>query len=135
MAVGRLLGVTELTGSPESVGRAREYVRRKLGDAHPAVDDVTLLVSEVVTNAILHSDSGDGGTVTLALTDCDEYVHVDVVDAGGRGAPRLCGESLAEGGRGLMLVDLISERWDVRADEAGRTVWFDVKYKQDGDDL
>ncbi|MFC4533648.1 ATP-binding protein [Sphaerisporangium dianthi] len=129
MATGRLLGVIELVGSPESVSQAREFVRAKLGEAHPAIDDVTLLVSEVVTNAVLHSDSRNGGKVTLAIADCHDFVHVDVVDAGGRSAPRVCGETLAEGGRGLMLVDLISQRWDVHEDDAGRTVWFDVKYK------
>ncbi|WP_248958152.1 ATP-binding protein [Sphaerisporangium perillae] len=129
MAAGRLLGVTELLGSPESVSRAREYVRRKLGDAHPAIDDVTLLVSEVVTNAVLHSDSKNGGKVTLAIADCHDFVHVDVVDEGGECSPRLCGDLLAEGGRGLVLVDLISHQWSVREDDTGRTVWFDVKYK------
>ncbi|MEU8269205.1 ATP-binding protein [Sphaerisporangium sp. NPDC049002] len=90
---------------------------------------MTLLVSGVVTNSVIHSDSRGGGKVTLALADCYAFVHVDVVDAGSRTAPRLCGELLAEGGRGLMLVDLISARWGVHDDEAGRTLWFEVDYE------
>ncbi|MEV7969161.1 ATP-binding protein [Sphaerisporangium sp. NPDC088356] len=128
---GTLLGVIDLVGSPESVSLAREFVRRKLGDGHPALDDVTLLVSEVVTNAVVHSDSKNGGKVTLALADCYDLVHVDVADAGSRTAPRVCGGILSEGGRGLMLVDLVSDRWDVHDDDTGRTVWFEVGYRRE----
>ncbi|GAA3802045.1 hypothetical protein GCM10022226_22290 [Sphaerisporangium flaviroseum] len=130
MTTGSLLGVLDLIGSPESVSRARAYVREKLGDEHPALDDVTLLVSEVVTNAIVHSDSKNGGNVMLALADCHDFIHVDVVDAGGETAPRLGGDTSAESGRGLLLVQTLSHRWDVHEDDAGRTVWFEVRYQR-----
>ncbi|WP_424531790.1 ATP-binding protein [Sphaerisporangium viridialbum] len=127
MRMGSLLGVTDLVGSPESVSQARDYVRQKLGEDHPALDDVTLLVSEVVTNAVVHSDSRDGGRVTLAIADCYDLIHVDVVDAGSATAPRVRGDMFAEGGRGLMLVETLSHRWNVYDDAAGRTVWFQIK--------
>ncbi|MET8141627.1 ATP-binding protein [Sphaerisporangium sp. NPDC005288] len=130
MVTGHLLGVVDLVCVPESVALAREYVRRKLGAGHPALDEVTLLVSEVVTNSVVHSDSRDGGTVTLALADCQDFVHVDVVDAGGESTPQVCHDPYAEGGRGLMLVDLMSKTWSVYEDEAGRTVWFEVAYER-----
>lgn len=125
---GILLGVTDLAGSLESPRQAREYVRGRLGDDHPAVEDVTLLVSEVVTNAVVHSNSRDGGGVTLALADCFDLIHVDVVDEGGASVPQVGEDRFAESGRGLMLVDLISDRWGVYEDEAGRTVWFQIRY-------
>ncbi|MEU8270275.1 ATP-binding protein [Sphaerisporangium sp. NPDC049002] len=135
MRTGSLLGVTDLLGFPESVSRAREYVRHKLGEGHPALDDVTLLVSEVVTNSVVHSNSRNGGRVTLAIADCHDLIHVDVVDAGGDTAPHVGGDLLAEGGRGLILVETLSHRWDVYDHPAGRTVWFQVKYKRgDGHD-
>jgi anti-sigma regulatory factor (Ser/Thr protein kinase) len=134
MRIGRLLGVTDLIGRPESVSLAREFVRRKLGDNHPALDDVTLLVSEVVTNAVVHSESRNGGRVTLALADCHDLVHVDVVDAGGDTDPHVRDPLLAEGGRGLLLVETLSYRWNVHEHATGRTVWFQVRYKQDGND-
>ncbi|WP_248959420.1 ATP-binding protein [Sphaerisporangium perillae] len=130
MTTESLLGVIDLIGAPESVSRARGYVREKLGGEHPALDDVTLLVSEVVTNAIVHSDSKNGGRVTLALADCHDLIHVDVVDAGSETAPYVSGDLFAEGGRGLRLVQTISHRWDVYEDDTGRTVWFEVKYKR-----
>ncbi len=74
-----LLGVVDLVAIPESASRARKFVGEKLGDGHPALDDVTLLVSELVTNAIRHSDSRHGGTVTLSVADRGDHVRVDVV--------------------------------------------------------
>ncbi|GGK88137.1 hypothetical protein Sme01_01020 [Sphaerisporangium melleum] len=128
MTTGSLLDAIELIGSPESVAEARAYVREKLGAGHPALDDVTLLVSEVVTNSIVHSDSKNGGKVTLALADRHDVIHVDVVDAGGAEVPHVCGEQDGESGRGLLLVQAIAHRWDVHDNPAGRTVWFQVKY-------
>ncbi len=133
IATGILLGVTELAGSPESVAAAREYVRRKLGTRHPALDDVTLLTSELVTNAVIHSNSRNGGSVSLALADCHCFIHVDVVDSGGDTVPCVRGDVLAEGGRGLMLVDPLSQRWGIYEDDAGRTAWFEVAYRRGGD--
>ncbi|MDH2430040.1 ATP-binding protein [Sphaerisporangium sp. TRM90804] len=133
MRIGSLLGVIELAGHPASVSSAREYVRAKLGDDHPALDDVTLLVSEVVTNAVVHSDSRNGGKVTLALADCHDVIHVDVVDAGGDTVPHVRGDETAESGRGLLLVDALAYRWDVYEDTAGRTVWFQVEYRRQDD--
>ncbi|MET8146468.1 ATP-binding protein [Sphaerisporangium sp. NPDC005288] len=127
-----MLGVLDLLGSPQSPARARVWVRRKLGADHPALEDVTRLVSEVVTNAVVHSDSRDGGRITLALADCFDRIHADVVDDGGESVPRVCvSDDFAESGRGMMLVDLLSQAWGVYEDEAGRTVWFEVEYRRD----
>ncbi|GGK86393.1 ATP-binding protein [Sphaerisporangium melleum] len=126
--MGNLLGVIELAGIPESASVAREFVRQKLGAGHPALDDVTLLVSEAVTNSVVHSDSRNGGKVRLAIADCHDLIHVDVVDAGGDTVPHVRGDLYAEGGRGLMLVETLSHRWDVYEDAGGRTLWFQVRY-------
>ncbi|WP_203982870.1 ATP-binding protein [Sphaerisporangium rufum] len=116
----------------ESPFRAREWIKERLGADHPAVEDVTLLVSEVVTNAAVHSDSQNGGRVTVALADCFDRIHVDVVDEGGASVPEVRGDVFAEGGRGLLLVDVISDTWGIYEGEAGRTVWFEVAYRRGG---
>ncbi len=132
----RLLGVIELVGCRESARQAREYVREKLGSDHPALGDVTLLVSELVANSVVHSESKNGGKVTLAIADCFDRIHVDVVDAGGKTAPQVSARAsgdMAESGRGLMFVDMLSDRWDVYEHDTGqRTVWFQVKYQREG---
>ncbi|WP_203994022.1 ATP-binding protein [Sphaerisporangium rufum] len=129
-ATGILLGVTDLPGSPESASRARAWIRDRLGEDHPALEDVTLLVSEVVTNSVIHSASRDGGKVTLAIADCHEFIHIDVVDDGAETEPRVCGDPFGESGRGLMLVDVIARNWGVYTDPAGRTVWFQCAYRR-----
>ncbi|MEU9886373.1 ATP-binding protein [Sphaerisporangium sp. NPDC051011] len=108
---------------------AREFVRKRLGDDHPALDTVTLLVSEVVSNAVVHSNSRNGGKVTLALADCHDFVHVDVVDAGGEEAPRVRDDESGESGRGLLIVQTLASGWGVRQDLTSRTVWFQVGYE------
>ncbi|MER5648843.1 ATP-binding protein [Streptosporangium sp. NPDC002524] len=128
---GTLLGVTDLIGSPKSVARAREYVRQRLGAGHPALENVTLLVSELVTNAVIHSDSRNGGRVTLALVDGYDFIHADVADEGSESVPQVSTDMFAEGGRGLFLVEAISSRWGIYTDCAGRTVWFQVGYQRD----
>ncbi|MEU9887152.1 ATP-binding protein [Sphaerisporangium sp. NPDC051011] len=101
----------------------------RLGRAHPALEIVTLLVSEAVTNSIVHSDSKNGGKITLAIADCHDFIHVDVVDAGGKEVPRVRDDELGEGGRGLQIVQALAYRWDVHEDATSRTVWFQVKYE------
>ncbi|WP_405147003.1 ATP-binding protein [Sphaerisporangium sp. NBC_01403] len=122
--------MTELVGAPESVAQARAFVREVLGRAHPVLDEVVLLVSELVTNSVTHSDSRGGGQVTLAVSECDGTVHVEVIDSGSDSEPRVCDESYGEGGRGLFLVDAISERWGIYRDGAGRVVWFAVRFRR-----
>ncbi|MDH2425344.1 ATP-binding protein [Sphaerisporangium sp. TRM90804] len=128
MRIGRLLGVIELAGTPESAKLARVFAGEKLGAGHPALDDVTLLVSEVVTNSLIHSDSANGGKITVALADCHDFVHVDVVDAGGDTVPHVRDDAGGEGGHGLAIVQTLAARWDVREGPGCRTVWFQVEY-------
>ncbi|GII80789.1 ATP-binding protein [Sphaerisporangium rufum] len=122
-----MLGAIELKGDPESAKAARIFVAEKLGPAHPALDDVALLVSEVVTNSVVHSDSQNGGKITLALAVCPGLIHVDVVDAGGAEAPQIRDDDFGEGGRGLRIVRTLAHRWGVHQDDTYRTVWFQVR--------
>ena len=89
--------------------------------------DAELLVSELVTNAVLHS-SGD---VSLTLAVADGMLEVGVTDLGPRLPPqRGPGERpggppwTAEGGRGLRLVDRLSIEWGVATLARGKQVWF-----------
>jgi serine/threonine-protein kinase RsbW len=91
------------------------------------------LTSEVLTNAIRHSDSArPDGQVTLVITDCGEAIQVEVIDEGSAtNTPQvrteLDGQSL--GGRGLWLVDQMSQSWGSREHAAGRVVWFRMTKK------
>ncbi|WP_326612216.1 ATP-binding protein [Streptomyces scopuliridis] len=111
----------------DSVARARHWLRDELQRwrLHTDLCDVAVLVvSELFTNAVLHTAS--------ALISCEvrllaEHVRLDVHDQGARdGAPSpRSPDSRAENGRGLLLVESLAEAWGVGSREGGvgRTVW------------
>jgi len=124
---GDVLGSVELTGEAASVSYARSWVKGVLGAGHPAVENVMLIVSELVTNSIRHSRSGQGGRIRVAITEGDGLVHGDVTDEGGESVPRVCRNPEGEGGRGMFLVEQIAQEWGFHDDAAGRVVWFTIK--------
>lgn len=119
---------TTLRSSVTTPALARAFARETLARADaPALvdDDVTLVVSELVTNAVIHG----AGDVTLGVEVGDEAVRVEVADRdpelGARPAVRVD----AETGRGLLLVSRLAQRWGVRRDGPGKVVWADLVAK------
>jgi anti-sigma regulatory factor (Ser/Thr protein kinase) len=117
-----------LPGRPESVAEARALVL-VLGELTEAQAwNAALVLSELLTNAILHSRSGlPGGTVTVTLEPTGSTLRITVRDDGpvhGRHAsPRATGE-LDESGRGLRIVAAVSCACDLRV--GGHTSWAEV---------
>jgi len=82
-------------------------------------DDLILVVSEMVTNAIRHASP----PVCMEIEAGPESVLVSVWDGSpGRPMPRVADEE-AEGGRGLLLVDLLCSEHGVRPQPLGKAVW------------
>ena len=54
-------------GTASAVSQARRFVAGVIGDGFPALDDVLVLVSEVASNAVKHTASGDGGAFEVAV--------------------------------------------------------------------
>jgi anti-sigma regulatory factor (Ser/Thr protein kinase) len=132
-----------LPGVPESAMEARRLTRRLLGDRHPAADTAMLLVSELVTNSVMHSRSRrPGGTVTVAVCAGLGSVLIQVRDDGGSSEPRLTAAvasaaTPAEGGEhgyGLLLVDALAETWGTIVTGAGRVTWCRLAVDRSGDD-
>jgi anti-sigma regulatory factor (Ser/Thr protein kinase) len=124
-----ILASLTIPGRPEEVSAARAFVLRTLSAAGQgqAVDSdaATLLTSELVTNAILHTESGAaGGTVTVVVVDVADGVLVEVIDDGSAGTPVVKGDLLATDGHGLYLVQQLTAQWGYLRDPAGTTVWF-----------
>ncbi|MFI7454945.1 ATP-binding protein [Nonomuraea sp. NPDC049714] len=110
--------------TPMSVPEARNWARSLLsfGGPSPILDDTLLLLSEVVTNAITHSDSGQ---VTVQIIRLGTTVQVEVTDAGSSTTPAVRTPALADdGGRGLWLVDTLADEWGFQHDNTGGLVWF-----------
>jgi anti-sigma regulatory factor (Ser/Thr protein kinase) len=115
-----------LPGTPQSAAIARQIARQALGAGHPATDTAMLLASELVTNSVKHSRSGEpGGTVTVALCSGPAGILIQVRDDGGPSEPRVAELSSegAEHGYGLLLVDLLAERWGTISSPDGRITW------------
>ena len=115
----------DLRDGLESPAQARAAVaaytqRLGLQEIH---DDLALIVSEMVTNAVRHA----GPPVALEIQTDSDAVLIAVKDGSpDRPLPRVAAQE-AEGGRGLMLVDLLSAEHGVRLDPPGKTVWAAVK--------
>ena len=118
------MNVLDLPPTTDSVPVARRFVRARLVDGPTDVDTATLLVSEVVTNAILHART----TVTLTLEVVGDLVRITVRD-GSPVQPRIHSFSPTSAtGRGLRLLDRLAKRWGVTADPTtgGKVVWFEI---------
>jgi anti-sigma regulatory factor (Ser/Thr protein kinase) len=114
-------------GRPEQIRTARRFLAAALAAWPDTQAAAQLLVSEVVTNAIVHSASGDeGGSVEVRYGLDDHEVLVEVLDAGGATHPSRHGypEAGAVSGRGLALVDALASSWGVHEHQTGRVVWF-----------
>jgi anti-sigma regulatory factor (Ser/Thr protein kinase) len=90
------------------------------------LDDIRLLVSELVTNAIRHAHAPDGGKVGVDVSVKADSVHVEVADPGSGFEPQPRDGSMTRpGGWGLYLVDRIADRWGVISAQQTR-VWFEI---------
>jgi len=89
-----------------------------------AVGDAALVVSELLSNAILHAHPLPGARVQVTWLVDSGSIEVTVTDGGGPTRPRALRPSMSTlGGRGLGIVEHLSRTWGVRADDLGRTVW------------
>jgi CheY-like chemotaxis protein/anti-sigma regulatory factor (Ser/Thr protein kinase) len=114
-----------LAATADAVREARYMVRKLLdGWGLAALEDTAeLCTSELATNAVLHAQS----PVLLGVELTDECVRFEVEDEapGGIEVGTLIHDS--ETGRGLALVDELSESWGVEQHEGGKTVWFSLR--------
>jgi anti-sigma regulatory factor (Ser/Thr protein kinase) len=126
-----LLGSMTVPGKPEHLRAARAFVAATLGEDCGCADTAVLLASELITNSMQYSDSRrDGGTVTIILIAVPAGIRVEVIDGGGTGSPVMRpvapGSELAERGRGLQMVEMLSARWGYYQDAAGTVTWFEL---------
>jgi anti-sigma regulatory factor (Ser/Thr protein kinase) len=118
----------ELPAEASSAAAARAAVRSLLatvpgpGAEPQAVDRVLLLTSEVVTNAILHARTPLRVTAELV----DGQVLVRVYDSLQMPPRRRAYRADAGTGRGIQLVEALSDTWGVDQTSAGKSVWFAV---------
>ncbi|MEU5276212.1 ATP-binding protein [Streptomyces asoensis] len=117
----RRLGRADLRAVPETRRALRELLRDwgRPGRSETA----ELLTSELVTNALVHTDDD----ALLTATVSPSGLRVEVRDsAAHRPRPRVPGADEATHGRGLVLVESLADTWGVRAQGGGKVVWFEL---------
>jgi len=116
---------TSLPADLASAGAARRFLDSKLRQWHcdALADSALLLVSELVTNAVLHARS----RFELVVRLDGERLRVEVHDESGAQPTRKHYAVSAGTGRGLMLVERLADRWGVDSSGgAGKRVWFEL---------
>lgn len=120
----RAVGWAQTFPIADGVREGRQWARRhldSLGWTHEApetVDAVLLTVSELITNAHRHAHS----SAQLVLTWDSRCLHVSVHDSGaGSPVPRTP-DTTSTGGRGLALIDAVSDDWTAHSTRHGKTV-------------
>ena len=90
------------------------------------LDAIQLLVTELVTNSVIHAGLRPDDDIELSITRSSAGLRVEVADRGpGFVPPSPPDDPFAEHGRGLALVDMIGDRWGVQSDSLTR-VWFEL---------
>lgn len=141
-AYGAAVSTAAQTFAPDagSVPGARRFVTQTLRrwQLDQAADAAEMLVSEVVTNAVLHARTEFTVEVTRADFGAGDVVRVRVVDASSALPRQRNYEADSTTGRGIRLVETLSARWGVESlisvagGGPGKAVYFDVPV--DGDD-
>lgn len=124
---GARMAIHTVAAEHRAVGAARRFVHDNLVCWHvdeDVVDTAMLCVSELVTNAIIHSVAGcevrlllDRHTLTIRVRDGGTDIPV---------SDNPTGDPLASYGRGLQLVEMVTSRWGSQLDELGTTVWCEL---------
>jgi len=114
--------LVQLTSDASSLGEGRRFVAQTLRAwqvDESRIEPVLLVASELVANAIVHAGSaptlsleGSGTDLMLRVADGSEILPVARARAANEG-----------GGRGLMLVQALADRWGIDASSSGKTVW------------
>ncbi|MFE9450693.1 ATP-binding protein [Streptomyces sp. NPDC006739] len=122
----------EIRPDPAEVGRARRWARSRLAGSGIAADEslaetLILLVSELVTNAVVHT--GCPAVLRLSLPGAaveSATVRLEVADTSTRAPVPRCADDDATGGRGLALVDGLADRWGWTREGAGKRIWCEL---------
>jgi two-component sensor histidine kinase len=116
----------EVAGGAPAVTAAR----RAIAGLEPYLDvestqAVLLLVSELVTNAILHGGADAANALKLGLSVSGQTIRVTVQDPGGGFPLEPVSEPDREGGWGLVLLEQLADRWGIE-DDPDHMIWFEI---------
>ncbi|MFF3729153.1 SpoIIE family protein phosphatase [Streptomyces sp. NPDC002476] len=111
-------------GDPEALSAARHMIRAavRAWGARVRADEVELAADELMTNALMHTDGGAIVTIRV-LTGPERRLRIDVEDRSSALPRRRDAGETGVSGRGLMLVDRLTDLWGVESRGTGKCVW------------
>ena len=115
-------GTLLLDPDPRAASQARAFVAQALTDDPSRSEVAQLLVSELVTNAVVHAASAV--TVHLDVTEVAVTISVRDADTGPLVMRRASETELDEGGRGFLLLATLADAWGTEHHGGHKTVWF-----------
>ncbi|MFI9611213.1 SpoIIE family protein phosphatase [Streptomyces sp. NPDC052023] len=120
--------LTVAQAEPERVAVARQQLRELLHDWSSAdqVDSAVLLLSETLTNVLVHTDTDALLVAEVAGEPGARRMRVEVTDASDDLPHKRRPGELASSGRGLMLIELLAHSWGVDPRGEGKSIWFEL---------
>ncbi|MFF9068227.1 SpoIIE family protein phosphatase [Streptomyces sp. NPDC014891] len=120
--------MTIAQAEPERIAAAREQVRQLLHDwrDEEQLDSAVLMVSEMVTNVLVHTD---GDALLVAEVACGEKarrLRVEVSDGSDELPHKRHPGEMASSGRGLVLMEMLADAWGVDPRGEGKAIWFEL---------
>ncbi|MGR4881527.1 SpoIIE family protein phosphatase [Streptomyces sp. LARHCF249] len=120
--------LTVAQAEPERIAGARQQIRELLHDWADAdqVDSAVLMVSEMVTNVLMHTD-GDALLVAEAVGELGERrLRVEVADGSDELPHKRHPGEMASSGRGVLLMEMLADSWGVDPRGEGKSIWFEL---------
>ncbi|MCX5227251.1 SpoIIE family protein phosphatase [Streptomyces sp. NPDC006553] len=126
--------MTIAQAEPERIAAAREQVRQLLHDwrDEDQLDSAVLMVSEMVTNVLVHTD---GDALLVAEIACGEKarrLRVEVSDGSDELPHKRHPGEMASSGRGLVLMEMLADAWGVDPRGEGKAIWFELNEPDSG---
>ncbi|MFJ3584592.1 SpoIIE family protein phosphatase [Streptomyces sp. NPDC090127] len=120
--------MTVAQAEPERIAAARQHLRQLLHDwsDEDQVDSAVLMVSEMLTNVLIHTD---GDALLIAEVNCTDgarRLRVEVADASDELPHKRHPGEMASSGRGLVLMEMLAHAWGVDPQGEGKSIWFEL---------
>ncbi|MGW9359907.1 SpoIIE family protein phosphatase [Streptomyces diastaticus] len=137
VTAGRRTVVSIRQDEGRRISEARQQLRAVMHDwaDEEQVDSAVLLLSELLTNVLVHTE-GDGLLTAelLGPPDGSRCLRVEVSDPSDALPHKRAPGELASSGRGLVLLDLLADAWGVDPQGTGKCIWFEMAEHEPGSD-